>query len=248
MMALGAEIPMLVLARSRQHLPAPKLIQFSALSAGGCHLQQPCFAPWQAKNTTMTGDRVVHVIDDDAAIRRALVRLLRSAGLHVLTYETAAAVLDAASDLSSGCMLLDLQMPGMDGIELLARLDKLGVGLPVIVVTGHGDVPTAVKAMKAGAVDFIEKPIDATLLLNAIDTALTVNEPAARDSEAARAAEMMALLSPRERQVLEAVAVGRPNKLIAYELGISVRTVEVHRAHMLDRLACAASPKRFALR
>src|SRR6202162_4811832 len=135
MMALGAQIPMLVLARSRQHLPAPKLIQFSALSAGGCHLQQPCFAPWQAKNTTMTGDRVVHVIDDDAAIRRALVRLLRSAGLHVLTYETAAAVLDAASDLSSGCMLLDLQMPGMDGIELLARLGKLGVCLTGLLRT-----------------------------------------------------------------------------------------------------------------
>jgi two-component system response regulator FixJ len=133
-------------------------------------------------------------------------------------------------------MLLDLQMPGMDGLQLLARLSELGIELPVIVVTGHGDVATAVKAMKAGAVDFIEKPIDEVQLLAAIDAAITEKKSAARNRAAARAIEQMALLSPRERQVLEAIAVGRPNKLIAYDLGISVRTVEVHRAHMLDRL------------
>jgi two-component system response regulator FixJ len=156
--------------------------------------------------------------------------------LTAITYETAQAVLDAAASLSSGCILLDLQMPGMDGIELLRRLGKLGVELPVIVVTGHGDVPTAVKAMKAGALDFIEKPIDEDLLLATINAALAETKPSARDHEAVRAAELMARLSPRERQVLDGVAVGRPNKLIAYDLGISVRTVEVHRAHMLDRL------------
>jgi two-component system response regulator FixJ len=152
-----------------------------------------------------------------------------------VTYDAAQAVLKGASSLSSGCILLDLQMPGMDGLQLLARLSELGIELPVIVVTGHGDVATAVKAMKAGAVDFIEKPIDEVQLLAAIDAALTEKKSAARNRAAARAIEQMALLSPRERQVLEAIAVG-PNKLIAYDLGISVRTVEVHRAHMLDRL------------
>ena len=184
----------------------------------------------------MTGKRIVHVVDDDAAIRRALVRLLRSEGLEAVAYETAQAVLDAGPSLSSGCILLDLQMPGMDGLELLARLGELGVELPVIVVTGHGDVPTAVRAMKAGAVDFIEKPIDETQLFAAIDAALAEKKFAVRERAVAGATERLALLSPRERQVLEAIAFGRPSKLIAYDLGISVRTVEVHRAHMLDRL------------
>jgi len=184
----------------------------------------------------MTGKRIVHVVDDDAAIRRALVRLLRSEGLEAVAYETAQAVLDAGPSLSSGCILLDLQMPGMDGLELLARLGELGVELPVIVVTGHGDVPTAVRAMKAGAVDFIEKPIDEIQLFAAIDAALAEKKFAVRERAVAGATERLALLSPRERQVLEAIAIGRPSKLIAYDLGISVRTVEVHRAHMLDRL------------
>jgi len=184
----------------------------------------------------MTVKRIEHVVDDDAAVRRALVRLLRSEGLEAVAYETAQAVLNAALSLSSGCILLDLQMPGMDGLELLARLGELGIELPVIVVTGHGDVPTAVRAMKAGAVDFIEKPIDETQLFAAIDAALAEKKFAVRDRVVAGATERMALLSPRERQVLEAIAVGRPSKLIAYDLGISVRTVEVHRAHMLDRL------------
>ena len=184
----------------------------------------------------MTSERIVHVVDDDAAIRRAMVRLLRSEGLTTVTYDSAQAVLNGASSLSFGCILLDLQMPGMDGLQLLARLSELGIELPVIVVTGHGDVATAVKAMKAGAVDFIEKPIDEVQLLAAIDAALKEKKSAARNRAVARAIEQMALLSPRERQVLEAIAIGRPNKLIAYDLGISVRTVEVHRAHMLDRL------------
>jgi two-component system, LuxR family, response regulator FixJ len=184
----------------------------------------------------MTGKRIVHVVDDDAAVRRALMRLLRSEGLVAVAYETALAVLNAAPSLSSGCILLDLQMPGMDGLELLARLGELGIELPVIVVTGHGDVPTAVRAMKAGAVDFIEKPIDETQLFAAIDAALSEKKFAIRDRAVAGATERMARLSPRERQVLEGIAVGRPSKLIAYDLGISVRTVEVHRAHMLDRL------------
>ena len=194
------------------------------------------FAAPRGMPRAMTSKRVVHVVDDDAAIRRAMARLLRSAGFETVAYETAQAVLNVAPSLTSGCMLLDLRMPGMDGLELLARMSELAIDLPVIVLTGHGDVPTAVKAMKAGAVDFIEKPIDEAQLFTAIDAALAEKKPAARHHAVARATEQMALLSPRERQVLEAIAGGRPNKLIAYDLGISVRTVEVHRAHMLDRL------------
>jgi two-component system response regulator FixJ len=165
-----------------------------------------------------------------------MARLLRTAGFETVAYETAQAVLNAAPNLSSGCMLLDLRMPGMDGLELLARMGEFGIDLPVIVLTGHGDVPTAVQAMKAGALDFIEKPIDEDQLLGAIRAALADKKPGARLRAVAQAAEQMTLLSPRERQVLEAIAGGRLNKVIAYELGISVRTVEVHRAHMLDRL------------
>ncbi len=194
----------------------------------------------------MVGNRIVHIVDDDASIRRALARLLRLAGLDTVGYETARAVLTAAPSLTSGCILLDLQMPGMSGLELLGRLSEIGIDLPIIVVTGHGDVPTTVRAMKAGAVDFIEKPIDETHLLTAIEDALAEKGPApgdraaARDRAMARATDQMALLSPRERQVLDAIAFGRPNKLIAYDLGISVRTVEVHRAHMMDRLGVHA--------
>jgi two-component system response regulator FixJ len=184
----------------------------------------------------MTSKRIVHVVDDDAAIRRAMARLLRSAGLETVAYETAQAILNAAPNLTSGCILLDVRMPEMDGLELLARLGEFGIDLPVIVLTGHGDVPTAVKAMKAGAVDFIEKPIDEAQLFTAIDAALAEKKPGARHRAVAGATEQMTLLSRRERQVLEVIAGGRPNKLIAYDLGISVQTVEVHRAHMLDRL------------
>jgi two-component system response regulator FixJ len=220
----------------RHHLLPRKLIQFSAWVTGIWDTTEANFAVSRGTRRAMPSERIVHVVDDDAAIRRAMARLLRSARLETVGYETAQAVLNAAPSLSSGCILLDVQMPGMDGLELLARLSEFGIELPVIVVTGHGDVPTAVKAMKAGAVDFIEKPIDEAQLLAAIDAALAEKKSAARNRAAARATGQMALLSPRERQVLEAIAIGRPNKLIAYDLGISVRTVEVHRAHMLDRL------------
>ena len=125
----------------------------------------------------MTSNRIVHIVDDDAAVRRAMTRLLRSAGFETVAYETAQAVLNVAPSLSSGCILLDLRMPGMDGQELLARMGEFGIDLPVIVLTGHGDVPTAVKAMKAGAVDFIEKPIDEAQLFAAINAALAERKP-----------------------------------------------------------------------
>ena len=184
----------------------------------------------------MPAERIVHVVDDDADVRRSLERLLLSAGFTPILYASGFAVLNAAAGLSAGCMLLDVQMPGMDGLELQARLGDLGVRVPLIVMTGHGDVPTAVRAMKAGAVDFLEKPFDDERLLAAIEAALVSAGEAGRELEATEAAHRIAALSPRERQVLDGLVAGQMNKTIAYDLGISVRTVEVHRARMLERL------------
>ncbi len=182
-------------------------------------------------------DRTVHVVDDDPAVRRSLERLLDAAGFHVVSYQSPAAFLNAASGLSAGCVLLDIRMPGVDGLEVQARLNRLRVNLPVIVMTGHGDVPSAVRAMKAGAVDFLEKPFDDETLLNAIGGAFAkASRLIGGDREAVRAAQRLATLSPREREVLDALLAGRPNKVIAFDLNISVRTVEVHRARMMERL------------
>ena len=182
-------------------------------------------------------DRTVHVVDDDPAVRRSLERLLDAAGFHVVSYQSPAAFLNAASGLSAGCVLLDIRMPGVDGLEVQSRLNRLRVNLPVIVMTGHGDVPSAVRAMKAGAVDFLEKPFDDETLLNAIGGAFAkASRLIGGDREAVRAAQRIATLSPREREVLDALLAGRPNKVIAFDLNISVRTVEVHRARMMERL------------
>lgn len=183
----------------------------------------------------MPNEAVVHIVDDDASLRRALQRLLRAAGYTVITYGTSAAFLEAAPRLS-GCVLLDLRMPEMNGLEVQARLSVLGVRLPVIVITGYGDIATAVRAMKAGALDFLEKPIDEDGLLAAVQAACHERAQKIRDDEAVDAARRMAELSPRERQVLEGIVAGRANKLIAYDLAISVRTVELHRNRLLARL------------
>ena len=184
----------------------------------------------------MAAERIVHIVDDDAAVRRALERLLRVAEFAPVAYPTPFALLDVAADLSAGCILLDVKMPGMDGLQVQAELAWLGVRLPVIVMTGAGDVQTAVRAMKAGATDFIEKPFDDDYLLGAIEAALAGSGRAARDREALEAAGRIGTLSPREREVLDCLVAGRRNKQIAGDLGISVRTVEIHRLRMLDRL------------
>ena len=181
----------------------------------------------------MQAEPTIHIVDDDGAVRRSLECLLYAAGFKSMAYETALSFLDAASKVSAGCVFLDVRMPEMDGLELQARLNRMGCSLPVIVMTGGGEVEDAVRAMKAGAVDFIEKPFDDERLFGAIEEALTMS---ARNREAAEAAERIGALSRRERQVLDALSAGRPNKVIAYDLGISVRTVEVHRARMLERL------------
>ena len=186
-------------------------------------------------------DRTVHVVDDDPAVRRSLERLLDVAGFHVVSYQSPTAFLNAASGLSAGCVLLDIRMPGVDGLEVQSRLNRLRVNLPVIVMTGHGDVPSAVRAMKAGAVDFLEKPFDDETLLNAIGGAFAkASRLIGGDREAVRAAQRIATLSPREREVLDALLAGRQNKVIAFDLNISVRTVEVHRAHVMEKMQASS--------
>jgi two-component system, LuxR family, response regulator FixJ len=195
----------------------------------------------------MNDERIVYVVEDDAAVRRSLERLLGSAGFSSILYETARDFLDAAPGLSAGCVLLDIRMPEMDGLELQTQLNSLGFLLPIIVMTGHGDVQTAVRAMKAGAHDFIEKPFDDERLLSAIDQALALVGGVSREREAAEARDKTATLSPREREVLEGLVRGKPNKVIAYDLGISVRTVEVHRARMLERLGTRSTAEAIRL-
>jgi two-component system, LuxR family, response regulator FixJ len=178
----------------------------------------------------------VYVVDDDPAIRRSLERLLDAVGFRVAAYATPTAFLGVADDLAMGCVLLDLRMPEMDGFEVQARLLLLNPDLPVIVITAQGDVQTAVRAMKAGAVDFIEKPYSDDALIAAIESALKIGAAKGRDEDIAAAALLVDTLSPREREVLEALVAGQPNKVIAFTLGISVRTVEVHRSRMMERL------------
>lgn len=185
----------------------------------------------------MRTDGIVYIVDDDEVVCRSLERQLRSAGFATVTHSSGAAFLDAAvAGLPAGCVLLDVWMTAMDGLEVQSRLRELGLNFPIVVMTGHGDVQTAVRAMKAGAVDFIEKPFSPDVLLKAVNVALSDLGRAARDHETTHAAAQIARLSPREREVLDALTVGRSNKIIAFDLNLSVRTVEVHRARMLERL------------
>jgi two-component system response regulator FixJ len=180
--------------------------------------------------------RPVYIVDDDAAFRRSVERLMRAAGETAVSFESGAAFLKAAPDLADGCVILDVRMPGMGGLELQKQLKLIGFKLPIIVMTLKGDMETAVRAMKGGAVDFIEKPFDDEKLLDAINEAMAMETAPAHDRESMEAAKRIARLSPRERQVLDKLVVGRLTKQIAYDLGISARTVEVHRARMFARL------------
>jgi two-component system response regulator FixJ len=187
---------------------------------------------------------LVHVVDDDEAVRDSLSLLLESAGLTVRTYDSATTFLTALPNLAAGCVLTDVRMPGLDGLELQRRLTQLGVRLPVIVMTGHGDVPIAVAALKAGASDFIEKPFDDVQLLAAISSALAASQRKLDEASAvAQITARIASLTPREHEVLDRLVAGQPNKMIAYDLGSSPRTVEVHRARVMEKMGVRSLPE-----
>jgi len=182
-------------------------------------------------------DIIVHVVDDEEAVRNSLAFLLGTSGFAVRTHASAASFLEIASSIKNGCLVTDLRMPDIDGVELLRRLSAQGSMLPAIVVTGHGDVQMAVEAMKNGALDFIEKPFSDDVLIESIQRAVA-KATSALDADAARTRvrEKLASLSERELQVLHGVVEGRANKTIAFELGISPRTVEVYRAGLMSKM------------
>ena len=179
----------------------------------------------------------VYVIDDDEAMRDSLNFLLESADFNVTLFETAQNFLDALPGLGFGCVVSDVRMPGIDGIELLKRMKAGHSAFPILIMTGHGDVPLAVEAMKLGAVDFLEKPFEDDRLIGMIDAAIRQAEPAAK-SEAIthEIAARVATLSPRERQVMDGLIAGLSNKLIARDYDISPRTIEVYRANVMTKM------------
>ncbi|HEX3887414.1 MAG TPA: response regulator FixJ [Phenylobacterium sp.] len=182
----------------------------------------------------MANSSEVYVVDDDEAIRRSLGFLLRTAGLPSRSFDSAEAFLAEAGDLAPGCVITDVRMPGIDGIELVRRVAEAQLPLTTIVITGHGDIALAVEAMKGGAVDFLEKPFKDDVLLAAVQRALDADSRASQqDEDKQRYQAAFAALSRREREVLEQVVVGKTSKVIAYDLGISPRTVEVYRAGMM---------------
>jgi len=186
-------------------------------------------------------NRLVHLVDDDEAIRRSASFMLRTSGFVVKTYASGAELLDAGMDLAAGCILLDVRMPEMSGLEVQQALRERGIRLPVIVMTGHGDVTVAVQAMKAGAVDFIEKPFEKAVMLTALEEGFARLQRSGR--VAARAEEAGArldVLTSREREVLEGLVRGHPNKTIGYDLEISPRTVEIHRANVMTKLGVSS--------
>jgi two-component system response regulator FixJ len=179
----------------------------------------------------------VCVIDDDDALRESLSFLLRTAQIDVVSYPSATTFLDALPDVHASCVITDVRMPEMSGIDLLRRLKELKIDVPVIVITGHGDVPLAVEAMKVGASDFLEKPFDDEVLLASVRSALKRQDgEKKRNSERTEIENKLTTLSNRERDVLNGLVAGRANKQIAYDLGISPRTVEIYRANLMNKM------------
>lgn len=195
-------------------------------------------------------DTTVHVIDDDAALRDSLAFLLGSAGLLVRSFESAQAFLQELASIEAGCVVTDIRMPGIDGLELLRLLQEMGKGLPVIVMTGHGDVPLAVKAMRLGAADFVEKPFEDEVMIDAVRSALTSSMPLPPAGISDEMALRIASLSRRERQVLSGLVEGQTNKEIARQFDLSPRTVEVYRAKLMTKMQAnnISELVRFAMR
>jgi two-component system response regulator FixJ len=186
-------------------------------------------------------ESVVHVIDDDDAVRDSLAFLLESAGFRALAYSSAPSFLAALPDLPPGCIITDIRMPEMNGLDLVRSLNESGISLPVIVITGHGDVPLAVEAMKAGVMDFIEKPFEEELILSAVRAALRrISETSNKEEQRHDIVARVETLSVREREVLQGLIAGQPNKVIAFDLGISPRTVEVYRANVMTKMRAAS--------
>jgi two-component system, LuxR family, response regulator FixJ len=189
----------------------------------------------------MATSAVIHLIDDDDSVRQSLAFALTTAGLAVRAYPSATTFLDALPGLQPGCVVSDIRMPGIDGLALQRRLNELKINLPVIIMTGHGDVRLAVEAMKAGAIDFIEKPFDDEVLLAAIGVALGRYEKNGhRETDVVQARAKLASLSAREHEVLQGLLAGQANKAIADDLKISARTVEVHRANVMIKTGAAS--------
>lgn len=185
----------------------------------------------------MANDPIVYVIDDDDGARHSLEFLLDCAGVRVRSFPSADAFLEASPPLAGACVVTDVRMPGMSGIELVEEMKRRGASAPVIVITGHADVPLAIQAMRAGVVDFIEKPFDDEVMLGAIREALADRAGGdAAETERRIVREHIALLSPREREVMEGLVAGEANKAIAFDLGISARTVEVYRANVMMKM------------
>ncbi len=186
----------------------------------------------------MQPEPAIFVIDDDDAVRQSLEFLLKTAGYAVTGFESAKAFLEILPQLRSGCIITDVRMPEITGIDLLRRIKERGVDFPVIVITGHGDISLAVDAMKLGAVDFLEKPFDDDQLLAALKSALNQDaDQAERKAELSEIHDKLAVLSNRERQVLDGLVAGSANKTIAFDLGISPRTVEIYRANLMTKMA-----------
>ena len=185
-------------------------------------------------------DDYVYVVDDDADIRDSMRLLLEVAGFKVRCFTSARHFL-ADDHPKHGCLIADVRMPDMSGLDLQVEVTRRHIGLPVIIITGHGDVPLAVQAMKAGAIDFLEKPFDDDLMLASVRRAMEVgSQVRSRSAESQAAKELLSSLTPRERSVLDKLVQGRSNKIVAHELGISPRTVEIHRAHIMTKMEASS--------
>ncbi|MCW3837298.1 response regulator transcription factor [Sphingomonas canadensis] len=192
----------------------------------------------------MTTERLVHIVDDDASVRRAAALLLRTQGYLVESHASGVAFLDKVKDSRPGCVLLDVRMPEVDGIGVLEQLGKTEFDWPVIIMTAHGDIATAVAAMRLGARNFIEKPFEEDTLLLALDDGFALlSRKDELDLTVAAAMARLECLTPREREVLDGLAAGQTNKMIALDLGISPRTVEIHRANLMDKLGVQTLPQ-----
>lgn len=186
----------------------------------------------------MQPEPFVYIIDDDDAVRQSLEFLLKTANIKVRGFDSAKEFLQVLPHVKSGCIVTDVRMPEVTGIDLLRRVKELSLDIPVIVITGHGDIALAVEAMKVGAVDFLEKPFDDEMILTSVRSALSKDADATRQrAQLTEINDKLAALSNRERQVLEGLVAGKANKVIAYDLGISPRTVEIYRANLMTKMS-----------